>query len=201
MVGATIRRWVDGPSVLTVAPGQNRGSLPLLLRLGRRSVASSMVHRPGPSLLGRLWSHCLTATAWAMAEDEDGRKTSSKHSNTKSDEKTKKSTTRIVGAPIKCDNLNPPKLESKCNCTIILFLFEGKYSLHFKIIVHLMLEDHEKIFRIIACRERSVLDRRASIVGTIECGYHELEVQDIRPINSSNHSPVYQPLVHSGRPS
>ncbi|XP_060214141.1 uncharacterized protein LOC132641245 isoform X1 [Lycium barbarum] len=39
--------------------------------------------------------------------------------NTESDEKTDKSTTRIVGAPIKSDSLNPPKLESKCNCTIM----------------------------------------------------------------------------------
>ncbi|CAN4090512.1 unnamed protein product [Withania somnifera] len=39
--------------------------------------------------------------------------------NAQSDEKTYKSTTRIVGAPIKGDSLNPPKLESKCNCTIM----------------------------------------------------------------------------------
>ncbi|KAJ8569692.1 hypothetical protein K7X08_006269 [Anisodus acutangulus] len=39
--------------------------------------------------------------------------------NTESDEKTNKSTTRIVGAPIKGYSLNPPKLESKCNCTIM----------------------------------------------------------------------------------
>ncbi|KAK4357595.1 hypothetical protein RND71_023205 [Anisodus tanguticus] len=39
--------------------------------------------------------------------------------NIESDEKTDKSTTRIVGAPIKGDSLNPPKLESKCNCTIM----------------------------------------------------------------------------------
>ncbi|OIT29680.1 PREDICTED: uncharacterized protein LOC109211029 [Nicotiana attenuata] len=39
--------------------------------------------------------------------------------NAESDEKTDKSTTRIVGAPIKGDSLNPPKLESKCNCTIM----------------------------------------------------------------------------------
>ncbi|KAM3303822.1 putative protein isoform X1 [Capsicum chacoense] len=39
--------------------------------------------------------------------------------NTESDDQTDKSTTRIVGAPIKGDNLNPPKLESKCNCTIM----------------------------------------------------------------------------------
>jgi len=41
------------------------------------------------------------------------------NTNTESDEKTDKSTTRIVGAPIKGDSLNPPKLESKCNCTIM----------------------------------------------------------------------------------
>lgn len=41
------------------------------------------------------------------------------NTSTESDEKTDKSTTRIVGAPIKGDSLNPPKLESKCNCTIM----------------------------------------------------------------------------------
>lgn len=41
------------------------------------------------------------------------------NTNTESDEKTDKSTTRIVGAPIKVDSLNPPKLESKCNCSIM----------------------------------------------------------------------------------
>ncbi|XP_055810455.1 uncharacterized protein LOC129880444 isoform X2 [Solanum dulcamara] len=41
------------------------------------------------------------------------------NTNTESDEKTDKSTTRIVGVPIKDGSLNPPKLESKCNCSIM----------------------------------------------------------------------------------
>ncbi|CAN4123950.1 unnamed protein product [Withania somnifera] len=41
------------------------------------------------------------------------------NTNTENDEKADKSTTRIIGAPIKGDNLNPPKLESKCNCIIM----------------------------------------------------------------------------------
>uniref|UniRef100_A0A5B7AMA5 Putative microtubule-associated protein futsch n=1 Tax=Davidia involucrata TaxID=16924 RepID=A0A5B7AMA5_DAVIN len=40
-------------------------------------------------------------------------------SNTQSDEKTDVSTTRIVGVPNKSDTMKPPKLESKCNCTIM----------------------------------------------------------------------------------
>ncbi|CAK9155816.1 unnamed protein product [Ilex paraguariensis] len=39
--------------------------------------------------------------------------------NTVGDDKTDVSATRIVGVPNKGDNMKPPKLESKCNCTII----------------------------------------------------------------------------------
>ncbi|KAK3040801.1 hypothetical protein RJ639_029145 [Escallonia herrerae] len=40
-------------------------------------------------------------------------------SNTKSDEKAEVSATRIVGFPKHDDSTKPPKLESKCNCTIM----------------------------------------------------------------------------------
>ncbi|KAA8529735.1 hypothetical protein F0562_034165 [Nyssa sinensis] len=40
-------------------------------------------------------------------------------SNIESDEKSDVSTTRMVGVPHKGDNMKPPKLESKCNCTVM----------------------------------------------------------------------------------
>ncbi|KAK4384621.1 Ribosomal protein S4, mitochondrial [Sesamum angolense] len=61
---------------------------------------------------------------------------------------------------------------------------------------------HEKEirFRTRACRERSTLGGRASTVspGTVECRYHEREVQDTRPRNPGNHSPMCQSLAHPG---
>ncbi|XP_059633569.1 uncharacterized protein LOC132276244 [Cornus florida] len=39
--------------------------------------------------------------------------------DTENDDKTNESTTRIVGIPNKGDGMKPPKLESKCNCTIM----------------------------------------------------------------------------------
>lgn len=39
--------------------------------------------------------------------------------NIESDEKTDVATTHIVGVPDTVDNTRPPKLESKCNCTIM----------------------------------------------------------------------------------
>lgn len=39
--------------------------------------------------------------------------------NTTNDDKIDSSTARIVGAPNKGDSMKPPKLESKCNCTIM----------------------------------------------------------------------------------
>ncbi|GAB4829323.1 hypothetical protein Ancab_018993 [Ancistrocladus abbreviatus] len=40
-------------------------------------------------------------------------------SKTETDDKPMESTTRIVGLPNKVDGIKPPKLESKCNCTIM----------------------------------------------------------------------------------
>ena len=39
--------------------------------------------------------------------------------NTDSVEKVDVSTTRIVGVPERSDSMKPPKIESKCNCTIM----------------------------------------------------------------------------------
>ena len=39
--------------------------------------------------------------------------------NTDNDEKVDVSSTRIVGVPERSDSMKPPKIESKCNCTIM----------------------------------------------------------------------------------
>ncbi|KAG6383886.1 hypothetical protein SASPL_155493 (mitochondrion) [Salvia splendens] len=39
---------------------------------------------------------------------------------------------------------------------------------------------------------------RPCLRGTVECRYHEREVQDTRPRNPGNHSPMCQSLAHPG---
>lgn len=63
----------------------------------------------------------------------------------------------------------------------------------------LTLENHWGTPGTRACRERSTLGvLRPCLRGTVECRYHEREVQDTRPRNPGNHSPMCRSLAHPG---